>query len=603
MQETLYHTTAPKITETAPNTADTADTPSFSALGLGKNIIAALTQAGYETPTPIQAGAIPPSLEKKDLLLSAQTGSGKTAAFVLPILHHIDKARLDPKKVRAVILTPTRELALQVQDNVRKYSSRLKGLFSVPLVGGAAYGGQIRALRKGVQIIVATPGRFIDHLNEGRIDLSELEVLVLDEADRMLDMGFSEDINAILAATPEHRQTIMSSATWDGEVGKIAESFTKNPERVSIKVESAHIDESVYFCDDFKHKNEILYSVLNNPEIGQAVIFAATKMSTERLAEDLNEKGYKARYLHGDLPQGKRNRIVSDIKAGKAKFLIATDVAARGIDIASISHVINYDLPRQAEDYVHRIGRCGRAGRTGQAINLCSIDDKGLFFGINRYLGRKMKSATIEGLEPKRNFGEERRFEKDKKGRKGKSGFGRGGRFTKDADEMSYGRKARRHEVGDGFEAYPHRQKQPRFQKAHEGADFGGQFEQGGRFERHEKSDGHYDKKPSFHKTKHKSAEFSAQRQGEKAGGRFFDKSGEKTQDKFEKRADRFKKESGMPNAKHPKAKHGDKKDTSYMKKDADRHPKAFNARQKDKKGVVEMVFNQTAPKRRFGTA
>lgn len=603
MQETLYHATAPKPTETVAladmPTADTAvDTPSFSALGLGKNIIAALTQAGYETPTPIQAGAIPPSLEKKDLLLSAQTGSGKTAAFVLPILHHIDKNRLDPKKVRAVILTPTRELALQVQDNVRKYSSRLKGLFSVPLVGGAAYGGQIRALRKGVQIIVATPGRFIDHLHEGRIDLSELEVLVLDEADRMLDMGFSEDINAILAATPDQRQTIMSSATWDGEVGKIAESFTTNPERVSIKVESAHIDESVYFCDDFKHKNEILYSVLNNPEIGQAVIFAATKMSTERLAEDLNEKGYKARYLHGDLPQGKRNRIVSDIKAGKAKFLIATDVAARGIDIASISHVINYDLPRQAEDYVHRIGRCGRAGRTGQAINLCSIDDKGLFFGINRYLGRKMKSATVEGLEPKRNFGEERRFDKDKKGRKGKSDFGRGrgGCFAKDAGEgdftPSHGRKFQKSERGDTFGERAYRKpRQNTYDAKHDTrydvkesypADFGGQ-----------RPYGRGDKKPSFTKA-------GRDRMSEKGvfEKRAFDKSGfetsEKSYDKSEKRSDKFTKRS---------EKHSDKPSKARVKKDADRHPKAFNARQKDKKGAVEMVFNQAAPKRRLGTA
>ncbi len=413
---------------------------SFEELGLAKPILAALAKVGYTHPTPIQAEAIPPSLVGSDLLLSAQTGSGKTAAFVLPILHRLANNRSEKgdTKVRAVILTPTRELALQVQESVRTYGSRLKGIFSVPLVGGAAYGGQIRALRKGVQIIVATPGRFIDHLNAGRIDLSSLDVLVLDEADRMLDMGFSEDIDTILAAAPSKRQTIMSSATWDGAVGKIAETFTTNPKRVSIKVESAHIDESVYFCDDFHHKNNILYQVLNKDDIGQAVIFTATKMSSERLATELTNKGYSARYLHGDLPQAKRNRIVSDVKAGKVKFLIATDVAARGIDIASISHVVNYDLPRQAEDYVHRIGRCGRAGRTGVAINLCSRDDRTLFSAINRYLNRTMRTEVIVGLEPKIAFEERKNKGGHGKGRKARAN-GRGARFTDDRfSERSY---------------------------------------------------------------------------------------------------------------------------------------------------------------------
>lgn len=379
----------------------------FDELGLVKPLLDALKKAGYTTPTPIQAGAIPPAMVGHDLLLSAQTGSGKTAAFVLPILNRL-ASNPSPKSiaVEALILTPTRELALQVQDNIRLYGSHLKHLFSVPLVGGAAYGGQIRALKKGVHIVVATPGRLIDHLQAGRLDLSNLKTLVLDEADRMLDMGFSDDINEILSKTPTQRQTIMSSATWDGAVGKIAESFTKNPVRVAIKVESAHIEESVYFCDDFRHKNALLHEVLNNPSIAQAMIFTATKMSSEKLANDLNERGYKACYLHGDLPQGKRNRIVSDIKAGKAQFLVATDVAARGIDIATISHVINYDLPRQAEDYVHRIGRCGRAGRTGEAVSLCSRDDVKLLGYINRYLNRQMRVGVLEGLEPKLSFDE-----------------------------------------------------------------------------------------------------------------------------------------------------------------------------------------------------
>lgn len=396
------------MTESTTQTTDSTTenfVPQFSDLGLNKPILKALTKSGYTTPTPIQAKAIPHALNGRDLLLSAQTGSGKTAAFVLPVLDKMSRKPTIEKHVQALILTPTRELALQVQDSVRRYGDGMRHMFSVPLVGGAPYGGQLRALKKGVQVIIATPGRLIDHMREGRVDLSKLDMLILDEADRMLDMGFADDIKEILQNTPKTRQTVMSSATWDGAVGKIAESFTVNPEKISIKVESAHIDESVYYCDDFNHKNNILLQVLSNPEIKQAVIFAATKMSTEKLAAQLVEAGFKARYLHGDLPQGKRNRIVSDMKSGKCDVLVATDVAARGIDISAISHVINYDLPRQVEDYVHRIGRCGRAGRTGVAVNLCSIDDNRQLEHINRYLKRQMSVSTIEGLEPRRNFG------------------------------------------------------------------------------------------------------------------------------------------------------------------------------------------------------
>ncbi|MFB6348419.1 DEAD/DEAH box helicase [Moraxella sp. ZJ142] len=404
----------------------------FGDLGLNKPLLKALIKSGYTTPTPIQAAAIPHALNGRDLLLSAQTGSGKTAAFVLPILDKMSRKPKLEKHIHALILTPTRELALQVQDSVRRYGDGMRNMFSVPLVGGAPYGGQLRALKKGVQVVIATPGRLIDHMRAGRVDLSGLEMLILDEADRMLDMGFADDIQEILQNTPSTRQTVMSSATWDGAVGKIAESFTTNPEKIAIKVESAHIDESVYFCDDFHHKNKILQELLNNPEIKQAVIFAATKLSTEKLANQLVEAGYKARYLHGDLPQGKRNRIVADMKAGKCDLLIATDVAARGIDISAISHVINYDLPRQVEDYVHRIGRCGRAGRTGVAVNLCSIEDNRQLDQINRYLKRQMTVASIEGMEPTRNFG----FEpKERRGR----GKGRG----RNDNRRSFGRGER----------------------------------------------------------------------------------------------------------------------------------------------------------------
>ncbi|MDO4897209.1 MAG: DEAD/DEAH box helicase [Moraxella sp.] len=435
--------------------SQTTDTPTFDGLGLHPLILKALAKSGYTTPTPIQQGAIPHAMNGRDLLLSAQTGSGKTASFVLPIL---DKLAKTPKSkpadgdnfsqkshrrhaktpIKALILTPTRELAIQVQDSVRKYSSAMRGIFSVPLVGGAPYGGQIRALHKGVQIVIATPGRLIDHMNDGRVDLSELDVLVLDEADRMLDMGFSDAIDTILAQVPTTRQTVMSSATWDGAVGKIAESFTTNPERISIKVQSAHIDESVYFCDDFYHKNQILLELLKTDDMGQAIIFTATKRSTEQLAKTLTEHGLSARYLHGDLPQGKRNRIIKDVKSGECGFLIATDVVARGIDIATISHVVNYDLPRQVEDYVHRIGRSGRAGRTGVAMNLCSRDDQRQLGLINRYLNREMKTCVVAGLEPK--FTPKKTPEKNnRKDRVGKGKFER-----KNGTERHHGRFGKR---------------------------------------------------------------------------------------------------------------------------------------------------------------
>lgn len=379
------------------------DDLSFIDLELSTELLDALTASGYDIPTPIQAQAIPAALAGRDLMLSAQTGSGKTAAFVLPVLDKIIRDKANNKTVHTVILTPTRELANQVSDSVRQYSSKTRNIFSVPLVGGAPYGGQIRALNKGVQIIIATPGRFIDHMKSERIDLSQLDILVLDEADRMLDMGFADDIEMIMKAAPKNRQTIMCSATWDGPVGKIAESFTNNPERIAIKVESAHIDESVYYCDDFNHKNKLLDKLLTEKDVNQAIVFAATKRSCETLTKSLVEQGHKAKFLHGDLPQAKRTRIINDVKAGKIDILVATDVAARGIDVSGITHVFNYDLPRQVEDYVHRIGRSGRAGRTGIAINLCSIDDRPQMDAINRYLKRTIMVEEVEGMEPKKN--------------------------------------------------------------------------------------------------------------------------------------------------------------------------------------------------------
>ena len=485
----------------APTTDDANPSENgFTALGLSGSLLKSIVATGYTTPTPIQARAIPAALAGRDLLLSAQTGSGKTAAFVLPILHQLSelqakekaaektasgkRGRQQPKVVQALILTPTRELANQVQDSIRKYGSAMKDLYSVPLVGGAAYSGQIRALKKGVQIIVATPGRLLDHINAQRVNLSDLTMLVLDEADRMLDMGFADDINAILQATPAHRQTIMSSATWDGPVGKIAESFTKDPERINIKVETAHIDEKVYFCDNFDHKNKLLEQLICDPERGQAIIFTATKRSSEEVAERLQQWDHKACYLHGDLPQSKRNRIVSDLRSGKFDIVVATDVAARGLDLPNITHVFNYDLPRQVEDYVHRIGRSGRAGRTGIAINLCSRDDRRQFGNIARYLKRDINEAQVEGLEPRfveKFEGRGKPNGRDGRGR-GRSGSdsrgGRSQRFGGSSDRASSERRFADKPRFDNQERYGKSasndssarfEKRERFDKGHQG--------------------------------------------------------------------------------------------------------------------------------------
>lgn len=376
-------------------------TPSFETLNLPAPILKALAKNDYLTPTPIQAQSIPLALAGHDLLLSAQTGSGKTAAFLLPILSRlIEESNQQDKNVKALILVPTRELAQQIQTQVKKYGKELKWLFCTALVGGSSYREQIFSLKKGVQIVIATPGRLLDHMADNRLDFNQLQTLVLDEADRMLDMGFTDDLNEIMKAMPAERQTIMSSATWDGNIAKLVHKYTTNPEKITIKAESAHIEERVYFCDNQQHKNQILDVLISDPEMGQTLIFTATKSASEEVADYLRDNGHRARFMHGDLPQVKRNRIVDDLRKGKCDILVATDVVARGIDVPTISHVINYDLPRHVEDYVHRIGRSGRAGRTGTAINLCSMSDRSALSAISHYINREIDEFQIEGLEP-----------------------------------------------------------------------------------------------------------------------------------------------------------------------------------------------------------
>ena len=377
----------------------------FADLNLDKNILSAVRSEGYESPTPIQAQAIPFALEGRDIMASAQTGSGKTAAFLLPTLQRLTKRSEKPGKgPRALVLTPTRELAAQVEKNALAYAKNMRWFRTVSIVGGASFGYQTRALSKPVDLIVATPGRLMDLMQSGKVDFARLEVLILDEADRMLDMGFIDDIETIVEATPTDRQTLLFSATWDGAVGKLARKLTKDPETIEVERvdDQGKIEEQLLYCDDMRHKNRLLDHILRDANIDQCVIFTSTKAMTEVIADELYEKGFAANCLHGDMPQGWRNRTLMDLRKGRCKILVATDVAARGIDIPTITHVINYDLPKQAEDYVHRIGRTGRAGRTGIAITFAEVNEYVKVHKIEKYIGRKLPELTIEGMEPTR---------------------------------------------------------------------------------------------------------------------------------------------------------------------------------------------------------
>ncbi|WP_455027806.1 DEAD/DEAH box helicase [Neisseria elongata] len=420
----------------------------FADLNLDKNILSAVRSEGYESPTPIQAQAIPFALEGRDIMASAQTGSGKTAAFLLPTLQRLTKRSEKPGKgPRALVLTPTRELAAQVEKNALAYAKNMRWFRTVSIVGGASFGYQTRALSKPVDLIVATPGRLMDLMQSGKVDFARLEVLILDEADRMLDMGFIDDIETIVEATPTDRQTLLFSATWDGAVGKLARKLTKNPEIIEVERvdDQGKIEEQLLYCDDMRHKNRLLDHILRDANIDQCVIFTSTKAMTEVIADDLYEKGFAANCLHGDMPQGWRNRTLMDLRKGRCKILVATDVAARGIDVPTITHVINYDLPKQAEDYVHRIGRTGRAGRTGIAITFAEVNEYVKVHKIEKYIDRKLNEVTVEGMEPTRK-------RKSAGGKpKGKGGWGErksgGWRGDKKPGKEGFGGKSR----GEGF--------------------------------------------------------------------------------------------------------------------------------------------------------
>jgi superfamily II DNA/RNA helicase len=378
----------------------------FADLGLSPLIIKALHAAAYQAPTAVQAEAIPAALAGTDLLVSAQTGSGKTAAFMLPSLHRVTTpSTASGNGPRILVLTPTRELAQQVQQASDKYGSEIHRLRTVSVVGGVPYGLQLKQMSRPVDIMVATPGRLMDHMERGRVDFDRLEVLILDEADRMLDMGFIDDIKHIVSKTPENRQTLLFSATLDGTVGVLARNLTRDPQRIEIghaaATQSPQIEQRILMADNHFHKGKLLDALLQDAAVVQAIVFTATKASADTLTDQLREQGVAAAALHGDMPQSKRTRTLKAMHSGQIRVLVATDVAARGIDVPAISHVINFDLPRQAEDYVHRIGRTGRAGRTGIAISLAGFSERHMLRTIERYTHQQLTITTLPGLEPK----------------------------------------------------------------------------------------------------------------------------------------------------------------------------------------------------------
>lgn len=377
---------------------------SFSSLGLTPEIAQAVTTGGYTTPTTIQQQAIPAVLRGRDIMASAQTGTGKTAAFTLPMLQRLaapNSASTRGRPVRGLILVPTRELAAQVMASVRDYGRTL-ALRSYAIHGGVNIKPEINALRRGLDIVVATPGRLLDHLNQGTIDLSRIEMLVLDEADRMLDMGFIHDVRRILGKCGTNRQTLLFSATLSKEIQGLARDFLKEPETIAVTPDEPTVDaiDQLVHPVDRTGKRALLSHLVESGAWQQVLVFSRTKHGANRLAQQLSRDGLDADAIHGNKTQAARTRSLQDFKRGGTRILVATDIAARGLDIENLPHVVNYDLPNVAADYVHRIGRTGRAGRAGQAVSLVCADEAKLLSGIEKHLNTRIPRQVVSGHEP-----------------------------------------------------------------------------------------------------------------------------------------------------------------------------------------------------------
>jgi ATP-dependent RNA helicase RhlE len=376
---------------------------SFAELGLSDEIVRAVAEQGYSSPTPIQSQAIPAVLCGGDLLAGAQTGTGKTAGFTLPILHRLAgrKPATPGTPVRALILTPTRELAAQVEESVRTYGKYLK-LRSAVIFGGVGIHPQIQLLGRGVDILVATPGRLLDHMQQGTVNLAHIEILVLDEADRMLDMGFIRDIRRILDALPKQRQNLLFSATFSDEIKTLADSLLNSPATIEVarRNSTAEVIAQKIHPVDRNRKHPLLAHLIKTHQWSQVLVFTRTKHGANKLVEQLGKDGITALAIHGNKSQSARTRALSEFKNGSLQVLVATDIAARGIDIDQLPHVVNYDLPNVPEDYVHRIGRTGRAGASGEAVSLVCVDEHDMLKGIEKLIKRTIPREIIPGFEP-----------------------------------------------------------------------------------------------------------------------------------------------------------------------------------------------------------
>ncbi|MCJ1708412.1 DEAD/DEAH box helicase [Microbacterium sp. VKM Ac-2923] len=370
----------------------------FSDLGLDANVLKALKDVGYETPSAIQAATIPVLLQGRDVVGLAQTGTGKTAAFALPVLSQMETGHKNPQ---ALVLAPTRELALQVCEAFEKYAAHIKGVSVLPVYGGQGYGQQLSALRRGVDIVVGTPGRIMDHLDKGTLDLSELKYLVLDEADEMLKMGFAEDVETILADTPKTKQVALFSATMPAQIRRISAQYLNDPEEITVKTKTATSTNITqrYLIVSYQQKIDALTRILEVENFEGMIVFTRTKNETETVAEKLRARGYTAAAINGDVAQVQRERTVNQLKSGKLDILVATDVAARGLDVDRISHVVNYDLPIDTESYVHRIGRTGRAGRTGDAISFVTPRERRMLTAIEKATRQPLTEMSLPSVD------------------------------------------------------------------------------------------------------------------------------------------------------------------------------------------------------------
>ncbi len=381
-----------------PNASQDSDQPTFEDLGIDKRVLRALRDVGYESPSPIQAATIPALLEGRHVVGLAQTGTGKTAAFAVPILSRLE---LRQKTPQALVLAPTRELALQVSEAFERYAAHLSGVHVLPVYGGQGYGVQLSALRRGVHVVVGTPGRIMDHLDKGTLDLSELRFLVLDEADEMLKMGFADDVETILASTPDDKQVALFSATMPAQIRRISKKYLTDPAEITVKSKTVTAANTTqrYLQVAHQQKLDALTRILEVENFEGMIVFVRTKQATEVLAERLRARGFSAAAINGDVAQVQRERTIDQLRDGRLDILVATDVAARGLDVERISHVLNYDIPTDTESYVHRIGRTGRAGRTGDALSFVTPRERHLLKAIERATRQPLTQIHLPSVE------------------------------------------------------------------------------------------------------------------------------------------------------------------------------------------------------------